>query len=79
MTGRALAPAAKWHMEAGGVGSEYCDACREQIEDHLSGEPDEADDEYCDHCKNTGEIDCYCGGDLCVCENNGTYPCQHCS
>jgi hypothetical protein len=22
---------------------------------------------YCDRCNNTGEIECYCGGDLCVC------------
>ena len=23
--------------------------------------------DYCDSCANTGEIDCHCGGDLCVC------------
>lgn len=23
--------------------------------------------EYCDRCNNTGEVDCHCGGDLCVC------------
>ena len=22
---------------------------------------------YCPACHNTGEVDCYCGGDLCVC------------
>ena len=22
---------------------------------------------YCDRCANTGEIDCRCGGDLCLC------------
>lgn len=33
---------------------------------------------YCHHCNNTGWLDCYCGGDLCVCENNGEYPCFHC-
>lgn len=33
---------------------------------------------YCDLCKNTGEVDCYCGGDLCVCDNNGVYPCPAC-
>lgn len=22
---------------------------------------------YCDVCQNTGWVDCYCGGDLCVC------------
>jgi hypothetical protein len=33
---------------------------------------------WCDHCHNTGELDCHCGGDLCVCDNYGTYPCPHC-
>lgn len=23
--------------------------------------------DYCDPCNNTGEIDCHCGGDLCIC------------
>ncbi len=22
---------------------------------------------FCDHCQNTGSVDCHCGGDLCVC------------
>lgn len=33
---------------------------------------------YCTHCNNTGYIDCYCGGHLCVCENNGEEPCPFC-
>jgi hypothetical protein len=33
---------------------------------------------YCEECYNTGELDCHCGGDNCVCMNNGTYPCTHC-
>lgn len=33
---------------------------------------------YCTHCNNTGSIDCYCGGDLCVCENQGEEPCPYC-
>lgn len=33
---------------------------------------------YCERCYNTGELDCYCGGDLCVCERGGTYPCPDC-
>jgi len=33
---------------------------------------------YCSECNNTGWLDCYCGGDLCVCENNGEYPCPYC-
>ena len=36
------------------------------------------DNEWCDGCCGTGELDCYCGGDLCVCSNNGTYPCPEC-
>lgn len=26
---------AVWHYDAGGVGSDYCDACRDRIDDHL--------------------------------------------
>lgn len=33
---------------------------------------------WCEHCHNTGSLDCYCGGDLCVCENYGEYPCPYC-
>jgi len=33
---------------------------------------------YCEHCQNTGYLDCYCGGDLCICDNNGEYPCPYC-
>lgn len=33
---------------------------------------------YCATCNNTGEVDCYCGGDLCVCENGGVEPCPDC-
>ena len=41
----------------------YCRECI--IESHLD-EP-EGEPAYCDRCHNTGQIDCYCGGDLCVC------------
>lgn len=34
--------------------------------------------DYCDRCNNTGEIDCYCGGDLCVCGCQ-ELPCPQCS
>ncbi|MFZ5746373.1 MAG: hypothetical protein ACOY45_01805 [Pseudomonadota bacterium] len=43
-------------------------------------EPDR--ESWCDTCKNTGEVDCYCGGDLCVCggmNGDGTDPCPDCS
>lgn len=33
---------------------------------------------WCEHCHNTGYVDCYCGGDLCICENNGEEPCPYC-
>ena len=32
---------------------------------------------YCARCNNTGEIDCYCGGDLCVCGDQ-VEPCPEC-
>ena len=35
-------------------------------------------DGWCDLCHNTGEVDCYCGGDLCICMNHGTKPCPAC-
>lgn len=33
---------------------------------------------YCETCYNTGWVNCYCGGDLCVCENNGEELCPVC-
>lgn len=33
---------------------------------------------WCSHCQNTGWVECYCGGDLCICENNGEEPCPYC-
>ena len=30
-------------------------------------------------CAGTGELDCHCGGDLCVCHNHGTFPCPGCA
>lgn len=33
---------------------------------------------WCEECHGTGEKDCYCGGDLCVCDNFGTYECPAC-
>lgn len=32
----------------------------------------------CPHCSATGEVNCHCGGDLCVCENYGDAPCPVC-
>ncbi len=36
------------------------------------------EEEYCDTCGNLGEVNCYCGGDLCVCLNYGSIPCPDC-
>lgn len=41
---------------------------------------DEYDEtEWCQHCNNLGYMICHCGGDICVCSNNGEYPCPYCS
>lgn len=32
----------------------------------------------CRNCDGWGYTDCFCGGDLCVCENNGEKPCWTC-
>lgn len=31
-----------------------------------------------DECNGLGYIECYCGGDLCVCDNYGEIPCGGC-
>jgi hypothetical protein len=35
-------------------------------------------DDYCDRWENMGFINCYCGGDLCVCRHHGEKPCPKC-
>ena len=35
-------------------------------------------DSWCGNCSNTGYVNCHCGGDLCVCENQGEMPCPVC-
>lgn len=32
---------------------------------------------YCDHCQNMGTVECYCGGDMCVCGDE-EIPCPSC-
>lgn len=42
--------------------------------------PDDFDGDdpgHCERCYNTGEVDCYCGGDLCACGRE-IYPCPRC-
>ena len=38
------------------------------------------DEEFiqCPRCSGWGHINCYCGGDLCVCENYGEKDCPLC-
>jgi hypothetical protein len=31
-----------------------------------------------EYCGGGGHIDCYCGGDFCVCHNHGGYDCPGC-
>jgi hypothetical protein len=60
----------------------HCRTCAQYWEDVAAGVFDDEyqDDDigYCDQCQNTGWVDCYCGGDMCVCENNGEEPCPAC-
>jgi hypothetical protein len=45
----------------------------EDFDDEFDGK------EFCMNCNNTGIVDCHCGGDLCICLNNGEMPCPNCS
>lgn len=47
-------------------------------EEEEDDDTDTEDEPYCHTCGNIGIINCYCGGDLCVCENNGEIDCPHC-
>ena len=48
--------------------------------DHDTGELGawDIEDGWCETCHGTGTVDCLCGGDLCVCLNDGTKPCPDC-
>ena len=42
-------------------------------------EPDIPDGHVlCPRCDGHSEVECHCGGDLCVCENYGEKPCPFC-
>lgn len=59
-----------------------CRPCKDKQIKGLQEEMDydDYDDEpWCEHCQGMGTISCHCGGDLCVCENNGEAECPHCS
>ena len=33
---------------------------------------------WCEYCGGSGEVECYCGGDFCVCDNYGVTECPDC-
>lgn len=39
---------------------------------------DDEDARFCFTCQNAGVVNCYCGGDFCVCDNHGEMPCPKC-
>jgi hypothetical protein len=39
---------------------------------------DDFENYFCERCDNMGVVNCYCGGDLCVCRNNGEKDCPDC-
>ena len=41
-------------------------------------EYDDREEVWCEECQGLGEIECDCGGDLCVCLNYGTRDCPKC-
>lgn len=45
------------------------------IDDH---DDDDFDPDPCQLCDGDGYVNCYCGGDLCVCENYGEMICPKC-
>lgn len=52
---------------------------KEQQPEQLDDDPGDSERGYCSTCSNTGMLNCYCGGDLCVCENQGEFPCPKCN
>lgn len=49
----------------------WCGA-RGTLEEMFSPDP------YSDRCGGTGHLDCFCGGDFCVCHNHGEVECPGC-
>lgn len=47
-------------------------------EDYIDDDDDDFGEKWCAECNNMGIIECDCGGDLCVCENNGEIECPAC-
>ena len=48
-------------------------------DDYDHYEPDIPDGHVlCPRCDGHSEVACHCGGDLCVCDNNGDKPCPFC-
>ena len=60
------------------VDPDLCSACTGRTHDTGELGAWDIEDEWCETCHNLGFIDCRCGGDLCVCCNNGEIPCPAC-
>lgn len=64
--------------------SGVCDCGREPGEcikgdlDHCPAWDDDPERVSCPRCMGDGSVNCYCGGDLCVCENYGEKACPVC-
>lgn len=39
------------------------------------GDDEDDGEDVCQECDGLGYVDCFCGGDLCVCEYHGEIPC----
>lgn len=50
----------------------------DDAQDFDDGWYDLPDHPPCPKCDGAGVVDCYCGGDLCVCTNYGEKPCGLC-
>lgn len=46
--------------------------CEDSV-DYFEGEHD-----WCETCDNMGMVNCYCGGDICVCHHQGEKECPDC-
>ena len=45
------------------------------MDDEEEFEDFDGDGDWCDHCNGLGTVTCKCGGDICICLNNGEKEC----
>ncbi len=53
-------------------------AMAEFIADLTAEELENCFGNWCEHCGGSGETECYCGGDFCICDNYGVAVCPYC-